>query len=73
MAGELALARSKGKITTGQQDVNSNNFGKSGTFFKRLQAEAQDSIRTHGGGGDAVSGSRGGDKKKQPKSSSYKL
>ena len=72
MAGELALARSRGKITTGQQDVNSNNFGKSGTFFKRLQAEAQESIRTHGGG-DAVSGSRGGDKKQQPKSSSYKL
>ena len=69
MASELALARSRGKVTTGQQDVNSDNFRKSGTFFKRLQAEAQESIRSHGD----VATSSGRGVQKQPKSSSYKL
>ena len=71
MAGELALARSRGKVTTGQQDVNSTNFGKSGTFFKRLQAEAQESIRSHhGGDGSKTDGNVA---TKKSKSSSYKL
>ena len=69
MAGELALARSRGKVTTGKQDVNSTKFGKSGTFFKRLQAEAHESIRSHAGDKEFD----GRNAKKQSKSSSYKL
>ena len=69
MAGELALARSRGKVTTGKQDANSTKLGKSGTFFKRLQAEAQESIRSYAENTE----SDGRNPKNQSKSSSYKL
>lgn len=64
---ELSMARSKGKITTGEQDTGSK-YGSSGTFFKRLQAEAQQSIR-----GNSEDGQQGKEKKSKPKSSSFML
>jgi U3 small nucleolar RNA-associated protein MPP10 len=69
MREELSMARSRGKVTTGEKDIQATKFGSSGTFFKRLQAEAQDSIR-------AKDGTGGDDAKKssqKPKSSAYKL
>lgn len=43
MREELAVARSRGKVTTGTADAN--NYGASGTFFKRMQEEATQAIR----------------------------
>ncbi|KAL3945259.1 MAG: hypothetical protein SGBAC_000670 [Bacillariaceae sp.] len=44
MREELALARSRGKVTTGEQEVETK-YGSSGTFFKRLQNEAHEAIQ----------------------------
>jgi U3 small nucleolar RNA-associated protein MPP10 len=46
MREELAVARAHGKVTTGTAD--NNDYGKSGTFFKRMQEEAQKSISDGG-------------------------
>ena len=43
MREELSVARSQGRITTGEADAN--KYDKSGTFFQRMQKEAQHSIR----------------------------
>jgi hypothetical protein len=61
------MARSRGKITTGEQDTNTIKFGSSGTFFKKLQAEAQQSIQ------ETVGGNTESEKASKPKSSSFKL
>jgi U3 small nucleolar RNA-associated protein MPP10 len=42
MREELSVARAQGKVTDGQADMN--DYGASGTFFKRLQEEAESSI-----------------------------
>mmetsp|Transcript_977 Transcript_977/g.2742 ORF Transcript_977/g.2742 Transcript_977/m.2742 type:complete len:747 (+) Transcript_977:46-2286(+) len=44
MREELSAARARGKVTTGE--VDSNSYGKSTTFFKRMQNEAQAAIRS---------------------------
>ena len=44
MREELSVARSRGQIVEGERDINSK-FASSGTFFKRLQAEAQEAIQ----------------------------
>merc|ERR1712232_338336 len=41
---ELALARSRDKVITGERDATAA-FGSSGTFFKRLQAEARQAVQ----------------------------
>merc|ERR1712070_29838 len=46
---ELSLARARGKVTAGEKEMDTN-FGSSGTFFKRLQAEAQQTINDHAPG-----------------------
>lgn len=66
MREELAMARSKGKIETGGQDMD-DKYGSSGTFFKRLQAEAQQSIKGQ------PSEDEDRKKKSKPKSSALKL
>mmetsp|Transcript_29662 Transcript_29662/g.71378 ORF Transcript_29662/g.71378 Transcript_29662/m.71378 type:complete len:630 (-) Transcript_29662:32-1921(-) len=43
MREELAMARSRGKVTQGEQLVETK-FASSGTFFKRLQNEVQQTI-----------------------------
>jgi len=63
---ELAVARSRGKVTTGEQDMDSK-FGSSGTFFKRLQAEAQQTIKA------SSESDQHTEKKSKAKSSAYKL
>eukprot|EP00980_Cylindrotheca_fusiformis_P011303 scaffold2599_cov125-Cylindrotheca_fusiformis.AAC.13 len=44
MREELETARSRGRVTTGEREMETK-FGTSGTFFKRLQAEAQESLQ----------------------------
>ena len=68
MREELAMARSRGKVTVGEQDVDNVKFGSSGTFFKRLQSEAQQSIHDKAAGNDERTS-----KSSKPKSSAYKL
>jgi U3 small nucleolar RNA-associated protein MPP10 len=63
---ELAQARARGKVTTGEQDMDAK-FGASGTFFKRLQAEAQKTIQ------DSNPSDQPPEKKSKPKSSAFKL
>ncbi|KAL3915006.1 MAG: hypothetical protein SGILL_005847 [Bacillariaceae sp.] len=63
---ELEMARSRGKVVTGEQDLDAK-FGASGTFFKRLQAEAQQSIQASAGEGEHS------EKRAKAKSSAYKL
>jgi U3 small nucleolar RNA-associated protein MPP10 len=41
---ELEAARAVGRVTTGATDTNAN-YGDSGTFFKRLQEEAEKTVR----------------------------
>ena len=66
---ELSLARARGKVTTGEKDMDNIKFGSSATFFKRLQAEAQQTISNN------ASNSFGNDreKKSKPRSSAFKL
>ena len=40
---ELSMARAGGRVTTGVADTN--DYGGSGTFFKRMQQEAEQAIR----------------------------
>jgi len=64
---ELSLARARGKVMEGEKDTDTN-FGSSGTFFKRLQAEAQQTIH------DRASSNFDQDREKsKPRSSAYKL
>ena len=65
---ELAMARARGKVTTGEQDMDTK-FGSSGTFFKRLQAEAQQTINNNAA--DDFGDDR--QKKSKPRSSAFKL
>jgi len=67
MQEELSMARSRGKVVSGEKDVNTK-FTSSGTLFKRLQAEAQESIH---GKSDAQTKESG--KPAKPKSSALKL
>lgn len=46
---ELSMARAGGRVTTGVEDKN-DSYGASGTFFKRMQQEAQQAIL----GGDQI-------------------
>ena len=66
MQEELAMARSSGKVTTG--DADDNKYGDSTTFFKRMQQEVKASI---------ASGSKNigehEDRGKRAASSSFKL
>jgi U3 small nucleolar RNA-associated protein MPP10 len=64
MREELSVARAHGKVTTGEEDTNTK-YGASGTFFKRMQEEAEKTIR---GGQDGDE-----EKKKRPKSKSSAL
>jgi U3 small nucleolar RNA-associated protein MPP10 len=66
MREELQMARAKGKIETGGQDMD-DKYGSSGTFFKRLQAEAQQVIKGQ------PSGEEEQKKKSKPKSSALTL
>ncbi len=66
MREELAVARSKGKVTTGEKELD-GKYGSSGTFFQRLQAEAKQTIM------GKSSGEEERRKKTKPKSSSLKL
>ena len=67
MREELAEARSKGKVTMGEQEMD-GKYGSSGTFFQRLQTEAQQSIKGHSRGEESER-----TKKSKPKSSALKL
>jgi U3 small nucleolar RNA-associated protein MPP10 len=67
MREELSLARSRGKVTTGEQ-IFDTKFGSSGTFFKRLQSEAQQSIQNSSSTPDEKT-----EKTSKTKSSVYKL
>ena len=67
MREELSVARAQGKITTGAADMN--DYGKSTTFFKRMQQEAQQSIK--GTSPDNIDFDEGG--KRRSKSSAVKL
>jgi len=64
---ELALARARGKVVEGERDMDAK-FGSSGTFFKRLQAEAQQTVHDRSGQLDDHT-----EKKSNPRSSAYKL
>lgn len=67
---DLSVARAGGKIITGKQDQNGLDYNTSGTFFKRMQAEAEQSIK------DRIGESNGADKnlgRVSSKSSSFKL
>jgi U3 small nucleolar RNA-associated protein MPP10 len=64
MQEELSVARAHGKVTTGEEDTNTK-YGASGTFFKRMQEEAEKTIK---GGQDG-----GEEKQKRPKSKSSAL
>ena len=44
MREELSVARAGGKVTTGAVDMN-DDYGASSTFFKRMQQEAEQSIK----------------------------
>jgi len=44
MREELSVARAGGKVTTGAVDTN-DDYGASSTFFKRMQQEAEQSIK----------------------------
>jgi U3 small nucleolar RNA-associated protein MPP10 len=66
MREELSLARSRGKVTTGEQ-IFDTKFGSSGTFFKRLQSEAQQSIQNSSTPDEKT------EKTSKTKSSVYKL
>lgn len=44
MREELAAARARGKVSTGKEDTNA--YGKSTTFFKRMQSEARAAIQS---------------------------
>ena len=68
MREELAVARSRGKVTDGERDMDTK-FGSSGTFFKRLQSEAQQSIQDQSMGGASPNKKQLSDQK----SSSFKL
>jgi U3 small nucleolar RNA-associated protein MPP10 len=65
---ELSEARAKGKVVQGEQDMDSK-YGSSGTFFKRLQAEAQQTIQGQAAGDLADKQ----EKKAKARSSAYKL
>uniref|UniRef100_A0A7S3DYA6 U3 small nucleolar ribonucleoprotein protein MPP10 n=1 Tax=Entomoneis paludosa TaxID=265537 RepID=A0A7S3DYA6_9STRA len=66
MREELSAARARGKVTTGE--VDNNSYGKSTTFFKRMQSEAQDAIRAKSDPTDSEKG-----KKDRGNSSALKL
>ena len=66
---ELSLARARGKVTMGERDMTDTKFGSSGTFFKRLQAEAQETVHGHA----KELNDDGPEKKSKSKSSAYKL
>jgi U3 small nucleolar RNA-associated protein MPP10 len=63
---ELEMARSRGRVVAGEQDMDAK-FGASGTFFKRLQAEAQQTIQA------STDESIRPEKKVKAKSSAFKL
>jgi U3 small nucleolar RNA-associated protein MPP10 len=65
---ELSLARARGKVTEGEKEMDTK-YGSSGTFFKRLQDEAQQTVKDH------ASANSGNDheKKSKPRSSAFKL
>jgi U3 small nucleolar RNA-associated protein MPP10 len=48
---ELEAARAVGRVTTGATDAN-GSYGDSGTFFKRLQEEAEHTVRGEKAGSD---------------------
>jgi U3 small nucleolar RNA-associated protein MPP10 len=64
MREELEVARAHGKVTTGEEDTN-QKYGSSGTFFSRMQEEAERTIK---GGKGAEE-----EKKERPKSKSSAL
>jgi U3 small nucleolar RNA-associated protein MPP10 len=71
MREELLLARSRGKVTTGKEDANSD-YGASSQFFQRLQSEIQEGV---GAGGDDRKRKydNAGTDSQSKKSSAYKL
>ena len=67
MREELSAARAQGKVTTGA--VDNNSYGKSTTFFHRMQQEAQQSIQ----GSSSKQMDLEDTKKRKSKSSAVKL
>lgn len=67
MREELSMARGRGKVTTGEAD--STEYGASGTFFKRMQEEAEKTIK----GGNADLDNDETKKRRRTKSSALKL
>jgi len=65
MREELSLARAHGKVTTGAGD--DNDYGASGTFFKRMQQEAEQAVR-----GETSADDKSSDQRKKS-SSAFKL
>lgn len=71
MREELALARARGKVVTGQRDTE-QDYGKSKTFFKRLQDEVKGEVGKKRRL-DSVQDGDDGKGKKRGASSSYML
>jgi len=65
---EISRARAQGKVTMGEKEVDTK-FGQSGTFFKRLQAEAQQIVHDHG----SRTNDNDHEKKNRTRSSGFKL
>ena len=63
---ELAAARARGKVTAGEAD--NNTYGKSTTFFKRMQNEAKEAIHSKNKSMELDDGDKG-----KAKSSALKL
>lgn len=66
MREELSVARARGKVTTGE--VDTNDYGASGTFFKRMQQEAEQAVR-----GDEHLGKSPDNQPKKSSSGQFKL
>lgn len=64
MREELSVARAHGKVTMGEEDKNTK-YGASGTFFKRMQEEAEQTIKGRQEGAE--------EKQERPKSKSSAL
>lgn len=68
---ELEVARSRGDVIAGKSDVNS--FGKSGTVFKHLQEQAQNSLKRIASVGKEPEGSARPKATQASKASFFKL
>jgi U3 small nucleolar RNA-associated protein MPP10 len=67
---ELAEARARGQVSTGEVDASNTDYGTSGTFFQRMQEEARQSIRGEDGEALKISAKKKADSNRNQKSSS---